>query len=304
MIPFTCRGSRENRTHPIPTWRLERTLRHLSHHHSSRFHSFHCFTLPRPCSLSCPVQATPQSSAASCPGAEVAEVRLFDERLWKKLCVEACTPDVNDCHNVILVPSSGRNVTEYTLHPFQSRSWSVNGHSRCRPSICTLVHRARTFSFSGVPLFVDDQSGPDHFASTCLLSIDHLEFAHLFDVFLPFSVGLIDQSYRNASFLGVVSHQLLTFLVKAVFHHPVDVQAVHLSNFLHDLCKRRRTLSKFEMTDIDGPDRPSRMIVSLHPVLFWMFFAIGSYAMLPTNSHTNPRPCVDCARHKSHVDSS
>ena len=47
-----------------------------------------------------------------------------------------------------------------------------------------------------------------------------------------FSFSLIDQSYRNASFLGVVSHHL-AFLVKAVFHHPVDVLAVEQFSFRH-----------------------------------------------------------------------
>ena len=46
------------------------------------------FTLPRPCSLSAPVQRTPQSSAASCPGVEVAVVRQFDESLRERLCME------------------------------------------------------------------------------------------------------------------------------------------------------------------------------------------------------------------------
>ena len=51
------------------------------------------------------------------------------------------------------------------------------------------------------------------------------------------------------------------------------------------LCRWRRMLSTFEMTDTDGePDRLSRMMVSLHHVLFWMFFVIGSSAMLTTNS--------------------
>ena len=45
-------------------------------------------------------------------------------------------------------------------------------------------------------------------------------------------------------------------------------------------CNQRRMLSTFEMTDIDGPDRLSRIIVSLHPVLFWMFFVIGSSSLL------------------------
>ena len=39
------------------------------------------------------------------------------------------------------------------------------------------------------------------------------------------------------------------------------------------------------MFDNDGPDRLARMIVSLHPALFWMFFVIGSSGTLPTNSH-------------------
>ena len=55
--------------------------------------------------------------------------------------MEVCTPDVNDNHNVILVPSSRRSVTEYTLHQFQELERNA-------------VHRARTFGFSGVPLFV------------------------------------------------------------------------------------------------------------------------------------------------------
>ena len=62
------------------------------------------------------------------------------------------------------------------------------------------------------------------------------------------------------------------------------------------LCKLPRMLSTFEMTDVHGPDRLSRMIVSFHPVLFWMFFVIGSPAMLPKNSHTNPSPYVPCTR--------
>ena len=63
-------------------------------------------------------------------------------------------------------------------------------------------------------------------------------------------------------------------------------------------------MSTFEMTDIDCPVTLPRMIVALHPVLFWMFFVMGSSAMLPTNSHTYPSPCVPCARHRSYVDSS
>ena len=204
-------------SHPFHAWRLEGTLRHFSHHHPSRFDSS-LFISRRPYGLSRPVQATLQSSAASCPGVEVVVVRQFDERLWERLCIEGCTVDVNGCHNVILVPSSRRGVTEYTVHQFQFRSWRVvlRGGAvhpfelLCNPSSLNV-------GFSGVPLFGDDPSGPDHFAS-------NLEY--LFDVFLLFSFGLIDQSYRNASFLGVVSHHLLAFFVKTVFHHPVDVLAV------------------------------------------------------------------------------
>ena len=79
----------------------------------------------------------------------------------------------------------------------------------------------------------DNPFGSDHFASTCLLSIDHIEYFHLLDVFLLFSLGLIDPSYRDTSFLDVVSHHLVAFLVKAVFHHPVNVLAVQQSSFLH-----------------------------------------------------------------------
>ena len=64
----------------------------------------------------------------------------------------------------------------------------------------------------------------------------------------------------------------------------------------HSANCRRMLSSTFEMTDIHGPDRLSRMIVSFHPVLFWMFFVIGSPAMLPKNSHTNPSPYVPCTR--------
>ena len=80
-----------------------------------------------------------------------------------------------------------------------------------------------------------------------------------------------------------------------LFSSPVSFMA---------LCKRRRMLSTFEMIDIDCPVTLSQMIVALHPVLFWMFFVKGSSAMLPTNSHTYPSPCVPCVRHRSHVDSS
>ena len=138
----------------------------------------------------------------------------------------------------------------------------------------------------------DDPSGPHHFASTCFFSIDHLEYLHLFDAFLLFSFGLIDQSYRNASFLGVAS---TTLSISWLLSSTVSFMA---------LCRRRRMLSTFEMTDIDGPDSLSRMIGPLHPVLFWMFFVIGSSTLLPTNSRTNPSPCAPCPRHKSHVDSS
>ena len=48
-----------------------------------------------------------------------------------------------------------------------------------------------------------------------------------------FCLGLIDQSYQDTSFLDVVSHHLLAFHVKAVFHHPVDVLAVQQSNFVY-----------------------------------------------------------------------
>ena len=71
----------------------------------------------------------------------------------------------------------------------------------------------------------DNPFGSDHFASTCLFSVDHIEYFHLIFVFLLFSLGLIDQSYQDTSFLNVVSHHFLAFLVKAVFHHPVDVLA-------------------------------------------------------------------------------
>ena len=79
----------------------------------------------------------------------------------------------------------------------------------------------------------DDPSGPDHFASTCLPPIDNLEYLHLFDVFLLFSFGLIDLSYRNASFVGVVSYHLVAFLVQAVFHQPIEVLDVQQPSFLH-----------------------------------------------------------------------
>ena len=87
----------------------------IFHHHSRRFISFSISRLSRPCSLSRPVQATQQSSAASCPSVAVVVVRQFDERLWERLCIEVCTPDVNDCHNVILVPSSRRSVVPSPL---------------------------------------------------------------------------------------------------------------------------------------------------------------------------------------------
>ena len=75
------------------------------------------------------------------------------------------------------------------------------------------------------------QEASDHFTHLVLITLFPLPSFRsttsntftIFDVFLLFSFGLIDQSYRNASFLGVVSHHLLAFLVKAVFHHPVDV---------------------------------------------------------------------------------
>ena len=91
---------------------------------------------------------------------------------------------------------------------------------------------------------------------------------------------------HNCPFLGVVSHHLLAFLVKTVFHHPVDVLAVQQSSFLHGSLQ----------TAADVVD------IRLHPVLFWMFFDSGSSAMLPTNSHAKPSPCAPCARQKSHVD--
>ena len=81
-------------------------------------------------------------------------------------------------------------LTVGAVHPFELL---------CNPS-------SRNVWFLWRSLVRDDPSGPDHFASTCLFSIDHLEYLHLFDVFLLFSFGLIDQSYRNVSFLGVVSH--------------------------------------------------------------------------------------------------
>ena len=49
------------------------------------------------------------------------------------------------------------------------------------------------------------------------------------------------------------------------------------------------------------PDRLSWMIMSLHFVLFYMFFVMGSSAMLRTNPHTYHSPC---ARHRHHVDTS
>ena len=59
----------------------------------------------------------------------------------------------------------------------------------------------------------DDPSGPDHFASTCVLSMDHLELLHVTDEFLLCGFGLVDQSYRDASFRGETV--LLAFLSEA-----------------------------------------------------------------------------------------
>ena len=76
-------------SHHLPAWRLEGTPRHLSHHHPSRFDSFLNFAVPRPCSLSRPVQAVPQSPTTSCPGVEVAVVRQLDEHPRERLCVQS-----------------------------------------------------------------------------------------------------------------------------------------------------------------------------------------------------------------------
>ena len=126
------------------------------------------------------------------------------------------------------------------------------------------THRARTFGFSGEPSFVTT-----HLVLITLLPLPPFDrpprIPSPFDVSLRSRFGLVDKSYLDASL---------------------------------------RMLSTFEIIDIDGPDRLLRMIVSLHPVLFWMFFVIGSPAMLPTNAHTYPNPCAPCARHRSHVDSS
>ena len=96
-----------------------------AYHHRSRLDTCLYLTLPRPCSLSCSVQAPSQSPAASCPGVDVEVVGQLDERLWEKLCIEIRTPDVNDCYIVVLALSSRRGMTEYTFHQIQSRSRSV-----------------------------------------------------------------------------------------------------------------------------------------------------------------------------------
>ena len=126
-----------------------------------------------------PYKQPPQSSAASCPGVEFVVVRQFDEGLWERLCTELCTPDVNVCHKVILVPSGRRSVTEYTLHQFQSRSWSVmltvgNVHPfvlLCNPSSPDVWFLGRSF-------VRDNPFGSDHFPSTCLLSFDSSTFIY------------------------------------------------------------------------------------------------------------------------------
>ena len=129
-------------SHQLPARRLERTFRHPSYHHPSRLDTFLYLTLPRPCSLSCSVQAPSQSPAASCAGVDVEVVRQLDERLWERLCIDICTPDVNDCYNVVLALSSRRSMTECTFHQIQSES-ERNAHSQARPSICTPVQPVR-----------------------------------------------------------------------------------------------------------------------------------------------------------------
>ena len=60
-------------------------------------------------------------------------------------------------------------------------------------------------------------------------------------------------------------------------------------------------LSTFEMTDIDGPDRLSRMIVSLHPVLFLDVLRHRIVCDVAHKLAHESQPCAPCARHKSHV---
>ena len=92
----------------------------------------------------------------------------------------------------------------------------------------------------------DDPSGPDHFASTSLLSIDHLEYRHLFELFL----------HLLANRFGMLPFLASSTTISSC-SNPIPFMA---------LCKQWRCCQRSEKTDIDGPDSLSRKIVSLHPV--------------------------------------
>ena len=133
----------------------------------------------------------------------------------------------------------------------------------------------------------DVPSGPDHFASTCLLSIDNLEYLHMFNVFLLFGYGLVDKSYQGCFLSWHRQPPSRRLPRQSCLPPPFRCPGCSAVQFPSWLCRWRRLLSTLEMTDIDGPETLSRMIVSLHFVLSWMFFVIGSSAVLPTNAHVS-----------------
>ena len=124
------------------------------------------------------------------------------------------------------------------------------------------------FWFLRCSLVRNDRSGFDHFPVACLLSTTS-KTVHLFDVFLLFSFSLVDQSCRGASFL-CVSHQFLAFVMStsrlfSTLQTATDV--VHIRNDTFWWARRTST-----------DDR----VITL----------LAVSAMLPTNSHMYPRPCV------------
>ena len=109
----------------------------------------------------------------------------------------------------------------------------------------------------------DHLSGHDHFASTWLRFIDHLEYLHLFQcifalqflTWLTNRIGIIPFLASLATISSPSSSTLSSTIrsMSWLFSSPISFMA-------H--CKRRRMLSTIEMADVNGPDRLSRMIVS------------------------------------------
>ena len=165
----------------------------------------------------------------------------------------------------------------------------------CVPSGCVLLLRLLASCLSGIQLS----------ACLCLLVPEDLRVC-FFDLLATVKMTTWRYTgFSNYDYLRFGRRQAKLFKHRREAHSrcqsPPQKKLTAIENIQFF---PRKTVTRSSISlKLDGSERLSKMIVSWHSVLFWIFFVMKSSAMLPANFHTYPSPSVPCARHRSHVDS-